>query len=302
MSDTQEKFVPFAEYWLNEERLSNDGKYIMHKNYFDASGRLMYKTYAYDNSDKRPHINDSAPLAVGFTAYAIDKGLHKKNLSRKKSGRTYRDSLYKEYYNHQLGYTREYGTYDCYSFQDTKDEDLENKFIPIHIEVESSYLKAHDKFFSNSYTDEEESVKQQVFQFAEGYIKFVNNLPEAASCPKGLGSCLDKTQLIKLYTHLKGKRSIKAREEDFVSVFSDSPLPRNFQRVKWLIYNQYGKPNEYQLRAFLEVCGVIVDGKKTTKLDVSRCFADQMGRPISLGNPKKDGYYRRNLRRFKAML
>lgn len=294
MSDTSKKLVPVGEYWLNENRLSNDGKYIIHRNYFEESGRLKYKTHTYIPTDNRTHINDTEPVAIGFTAYAIYRGLHEENLSREKLGKTYRDSLYKEYYNHQLSFVREYGKYEGYSFQDTEEESLENEFIPKHIEVERSYIKANDKFFSASNKVVEESSKQRVFQFAQGYLNFVNNLPEAASCPKGLGGCLNKTQLIKLHRHLQGERSIKAREEDFLSVFSDFPLPRNFQRVKWLSNNQHGKPNEYHLRALLEVCGVNVDGRKVRKMNVSYCFVDSNGRPIALGNPKRDMYFDRH--------
>lgn len=294
MSDTPEKHVPFAEYWLNEERLSNDGKYIMYRNYSNKSGRLMYKTHAYINSDTRTHINDSCPVAVGFTAYAIEMGLHTRIRLKERISRTYRYDLYEKYFRHQLDYTREYGTYEGHSFQDTKDEDLENKFIPIHIEVEKGFIKKCDAFFSASFKGEKKSVKQQVFQYAEGYLNFVNNLPEAASCPKGLGGHLNREQLFKLYTHLKGERSIKARREDFESVFSDLPLSRNFQKIQWISKNQHNKPNEYHLRALLEVCGVKVDGKKVKKMDVSHCFADSKGRPIALGNPKRDIYFERH--------
>ncbi len=298
----KQKTPELYEYRLNEEKLSQDGRYVMHINSTDASGRFIYKNHNCGGPGKRTHIMDSPPIAVGFTAYAIERNLHGKIRLKERIGITYRDTLYKEYFRHQLDYTREYGTYEGYPFQDTKDEDLEHKFIPIHIEVESKHLEKYNVFFSASFKFENKSVKQGVLQYAEGYIEFVNNLPEAASCPRGLGGQLNKDQLRKLYRHLKGSRDIKARAEDFESTFSDLPLPKNFQGIQWLSKNQHGTPNEYHIRALLEVCGVKVDGKKVKKMDVSRCFTNSRGRPIFLGNPKRDRYYEGHLEELHDVL
>ncbi len=117
----------------------------------------------------------------------------------------------------------------------------------------------------------------------------------------GFDSVLPPERLKYIYGDMK--QYCATSEKHFIAALTPRPLPPGFERVRWIHLNIKGKnagePNQYSLRAFLEV---LTGGKTITKAAVSRCFAKPDGQEMELGKPKKDAYYQRYVKTFGKLM
>lgn len=102
---------------------------------------------------------------------------------------------------------------------------------------------------------------------------------------KGFQTSLTATELIVLYASLiKGRYIDKGTKlTNFIAVFSDSYLPKDFIPVKWILVNREQKPHKTALREFLTLALGVSPNKKT----VRTCFTDGIGNEILLLKPRR---------------
>ncbi len=296
-----------AYYWLNNDMLVQNGLFQIHFNHTDSSGTFVYKEKKHYNGNRK-YIGDVEPIAKGITAFLINTdGDYVADVIGKIEkcediSKSHLNPIYKKYYELQYEKAEKMGRTFSFNFNELDYRDFSDVFIPAHIEEERTFLVEPCTFYSDEFTHVKTEIKVAMRKYAEQYIKFVGDIQDAKYLPRGLHGCLDDIQLEKLYTSLTKGKFIKAQQHDFFAALNPDPLPIKFIPIKWIAKNQLGKPNQYKLRAFLETCGIVIDGKSTKKIDVSRCFNDDKGRPINLGNPKIDEYYKFDLKIFRKML
>ena len=113
----------------------------------------------------------------------------------------------------------------------------------------------------------------------------------------GFDTVLTPRQLKYIYPEMQ--QYCATSQKHFIAALTPRPLPPGFERVRWIDLNRNKQSNQYSLRAFLEV---VTGGKTIRKADVSRCFTQPDGQPITLGKPKKDAYYQRNIKKFGKLM